>query len=120
MCSITPEYLLRITASKNVFNLEKSVIRTVENLKKCECSKDDLKYIFNIARSLRSWCDAEVFYEEIYSIINKYSDSDSDSESEYIVMDYPEEAKIFVLIFMRYLQPILVEELSQLIFKAIE
>lgn len=109
MCKITPEYLLSKISSESVFNLEESITRAIENLKMCDCNKYDFDKMIYKIRSLPSDCDAKTFYMSISNIMDKYFDS----ESVYVIMDYPKEAKTFVSIFEKYLQPMLLKELRQ-------
>lgn len=107
LMKISPEYLLSKIADETVFLLEESKQEVIKDLKQRDCSEDELNYMIDSINDLD--CDAKTFYFSVSSITGEYFDCDSD----FIIMDYPEEAKIFVSIFEKYLRPILGRELKQ-------
>ena len=114
MARVEKGYLLNKMSNRSEFLIDDSKKETIRAIEengweeygfKSRGQWEDVKMDINNIDSLAS---EEMFYREVDNMV-----PDIDFESIYTIKDYPKMAKVAVEIFIKYIQPILKEDLAQ-------
>ncbi len=107
-------YLLNKLSNRSVFDIAKSKARTIKNIKEYGVEhfgikdQEHLDSVIEYVSDIDGWASEETFIREVIEIVPKIDWEDIEVEK-----DYPYGAMVVVKMFIKYLQPKIIEEFGK-------